>query len=145
MREVCGLAVLAVGVECIVERLLIFFTMKDKFIKILTDANLLHWFVGEFGEDWAAKEWHEDGWWFEEDSISYRSCDLFDNHSDGYNWDFWYGDFWLTILHYILLSHGFEQTHNGGDEEDGWYRMALKKQETEDIKQPESSDIVLPF
>ena len=97
--------------------------MKDKFLQILKSATIYEWFVREFGEDWEALEWHCEGWWFDANSISYRACDLFDNHADGYNWNFWQGDFWCTVLHYILLSHGFIETHNGGDEEDGWYRM----------------------
>lgn len=97
--------------------------MKEFFIDILKKADLWYWFTTEFGEDFEADEWFHDGWFFEEDAISYRECDIFDTYEDGYNWDFWYGKFWRVVLHHILLSHGFTQTHNSGDEEDGFYKM----------------------
>ena len=108
-------------------------TIKENFIKILKDSDLWYWFLGEFSilpkskTDWEANEWYQDGWWFDENSISYRACDLFDDHSEGYNWNFYQDDYHLTMLHHILLSHGFEETHNSGDEEDGFYRMELKE------------------
>jgi hypothetical protein len=102
------------------------FTMKESFIKILKDSDLWYWFLNEFDEDWEAQKWYYTGWSFDGDSISYRACDLFDDYSEGYNWNFYQDDYHLTMLHRILLSHGFEETHNSGDEEDGFYRMQLK-------------------
>jgi hypothetical protein len=99
--------------------------MREKFISILKKAELWEVFIREFGMDWEATEWHYDGWWFDDDSISYRACDLFGNHSDGHDWCFLDDDPPRILIHHILLSHGFKQTHNGGDEEDGFYRMEL--------------------
>lgn len=94
------------------------------FVEILTNADLWQWFIREFGENWKARDWHYDGWWFEDGAFSYRICDIFDNHADGYNWSFHEDDFWRTIFVYVMKSHGYVITHNSGDEEDGFFRMA---------------------
>jgi hypothetical protein len=100
----------------------------NRFTEIIRMADLWHWFISEFGDDWKAKEWYLDGWWFDGNTISYRACDLFDDHSEGYNWSFYYDDYLSTVLVHVLKSHGFIITHNSGDEEDGLFTMALNAQ-----------------
>lgn len=102
-------------------------TMKEWFFDILKKTDLYYQFLEDFGdgdtEDSCCAEYgHLQGWYFTEDSISYRSEDLFDLHSDGWNWRFADDDLeW--VLKQILLSHGFEVEFEGGDEEDGLFVM----------------------
>jgi hypothetical protein len=92
--------------------------MKEFFLDMLNKAELLWWFKNEFGDDPYATDEYGDGWWFTEDTISYRSCDVFDDYSDGYNWDFFDGDYWFSVVKHVVMSHGFIVEYNGGDDED---------------------------
>lgn len=96
--------------------------LEKLFINLLKTHDLYHLFIKEFGKEWKAKEWHSDGWWFEQDCFSYRSCDLFLDHKDGYDWRF-DEDVFEKQLVSIFQENGFEITHNGGDEEDGLFCM----------------------
>ena len=101
--------------------------LKNWFFDTLKKTDLYHKILSEFGdgkteESCCAKYSHLEGWYFTDDFISYRAEDLFDNHSDGYNWRFADSGYeW--ILKQIFLSHGFVVDFEGGDEEDGLFIM----------------------
>lgn len=102
-------------------------TLKEWFFEVLKKTDLYYRFLSEFGDEktedsCCTKYNHLEGWYFTENSISYRAEDLFDNYSDGYNWRF-ADDGFEWILKQILLSHGFVVEFEGGDEEDGLFIM----------------------
>lgn len=99
--------------------------MEKIFIETLKKYDIYHAFIREFGKEWRANDRYKDGWWFDEDSFSYRACDLFLNHRDGDDWRFDDDDFERQMVK-IFKGEGFEMTHNSGDEEDGFFRMEKK-------------------
>lgn len=96
--------------------------MKEEFIGWIKNTGLWVNFIIEFGDNWESNSFYADGWYFEEDNISYRECDVYDDYRDGYNWKF-QEDYLNDIIYRILLSHGFEEVHNSGDDEDNWFCM----------------------
>lgn len=101
--------------------------VKALFEKAIKQADLWDWFAVEYTDDYEAERFNKSGWFFSENTIQYRLTGLFKDYSDGYNWEFSSG-FWDEVLIYILKSHGFVKTHEGGDEEDGLLIMEFKPQ-----------------
>lgn len=108
-------------------------TLKQWFFETLKKTDLYYTFINHFGkgkektEESCCSEYdHLEGWFFEENLISYRAEDLFDCYEDGWNWRFADDDLeW--VVKQILLSHGFVVEFEGGDEEDGLFVMKKVK------------------
>lgn len=101
-------------------------TLQEWFFETLKKTDLYYTFLSYFGngeeKSCLAEYSHLEGWFFTEEEIAYRSEDLFDIYSDGYNWRFADDGLEWTIKQ-ILLSHGFVVEFEGGDEEDGLFIM----------------------
>ena len=100
--------------------------MKVWFFELLKKADLYYQFINTYGngneEACCAEYNHLEGWFFDEDTISYREEDLFDSYEEGYNWEF-VDDILEWAIKTILLTHDFEVEYEGGDEEDGLFVM----------------------
>jgi hypothetical protein len=92
--------------------------MREFFLSLLEEHDILEQFKIEYGENWESKASHKEGWFFTSRSISYRICDLFDDYADGYNWRF--NEEPIDVFIYdLLVDRGFIVGYHGGDEEDG--------------------------
>ena len=65
-----------------------------------------------------SKDYYDEGWYFDKKTISYRICDVWDLHSEGWDWYFGKDSEYDELLKNILLENNFSIEYNSGDEED---------------------------